>query len=96
MEAGPKPPHLCVTMAALLGHEPDIIDYGDRFRQYSIPYCGDSSIQGIEYCPWCGAKLPESLRAVWVSRIQSLGYEVLDPEIPARYRSGAWWREEAL
>jgi hypothetical protein len=60
----------------------------------------DDVIQTIEYCPWCGARLPSSLRDEYFERLEQLG---LEPE-PAAYRSifgrmrgGAWrdWTDTA-
>ena len=47
----------------------------------------------IAFCPWCGAKLPESLRERWFAELQALGFD--DPseqDIPERYRGDAWYR----
>ncbi|WP_425615575.1 DUF6980 family protein [Anatilimnocola sp. NA78] len=40
-----------------------LIEYWPRFREYGIIiHDGGSSVMRIEFCPWCGSRLPESLR----------------------------------
>jgi hypothetical protein len=40
----------------LIAYVPDADEYG------IIIHDGGTSYARIEYCPWCGAKLPESIR----------------------------------
>lgn len=87
------PPHLCEGMARALA-DPDIpLVYNDKFREYGIPVQdGGSSVMLIKYCPFCGTKLPDSLRDEWFDRLDELGLEPESPELPLDMRSGAWWR----
>jgi uncharacterized protein DUF6980 len=85
------PPHLCETMRIVVQGEDRLIEYVDRFREYGIPY-GDGSFQVLSYCPFCGAKLPKSLRDEWFRAIHGMGLEAGDPAMPDEYRSGDWWR----
>jgi hypothetical protein len=40
-----------------------IVDYQARFDEYGlIVHDGGTSVVTIGYCPWCGARLPESKR----------------------------------
>jgi hypothetical protein len=40
-----------------------LVDFSERFREYGfIVHDGSSSVEVIRFCPWCGAKLPPSLR----------------------------------
>lgn len=47
----------------------------------------------IKFCPWCGQKLPSSLRDEWFSKIEALNLEPNDPKIPAELLTGAWWEK---
>jgi hypothetical protein len=41
-----------------------LVYYADRSNEYGlIVHDGGTSYVVIEYCPWCGAKLPESKRS---------------------------------
>jgi hypothetical protein len=40
-----------------------LIHYSPRVREYGlIVHDGGSSSRHIRFCPWCGSRLPESLR----------------------------------
>ena len=68
------------------------IQYSPKFREYGILYLdGGSSFQIINYCPWCGNRLPESLRSEWFEKIEEMGMEPDDPEIPKELLSDEWW-----
>jgi hypothetical protein len=69
-----------------------LLDYNPRFREYGlIVHDGDAAVVVIDYCPWCGAKLPVSLRDEWFDQLDQLGLEPDSPFIPAAMRSGEWW-----
>ncbi len=70
------------------------IFYSKRFDEYMLP-CSESSGICIEYCPWCGRKLPESKRERWFEELDQLGidFSLLDTEqVPEAYLSDQWWR----
>jgi hypothetical protein len=63
-----------------------------KFREYGIPILdGGSSFQEIAYCPWCGRKLPESLRDEWFEELERLGLDPSEDKVPEEYSSGQWW-----
>lgn len=69
------------------------IHYSARFDEYGIIiHDGGSSSSVIEYCPWCGAKLPGSKRDLWFETLAALGYD--DPtrqQIPAKFMNEEWY-----
>jgi hypothetical protein len=70
-----------------------LVSYSPRFDEYGlIVHDGGRSVIGIAYCPWCGAALPESKRDRWFDEIERLGYRAGSEDLPAEYRSDAWWR----
>ncbi len=80
------------------GDDPDvIIHYNSRFREYGIViHDGTLAVLLINFCPWCGAKFPESLRDKWFRAVKKEGYsfEQIDKElIPKKYISDAWWKK---
>jgi hypothetical protein len=89
----PESEHRCPAMVTFLA-DPDVpIEYWDKFREYGLRILdGGSAIQQIFYCPWCGAKLPPSLRQEWFDRLEELALEPNDDRVPAEMRSGEWWR----
>ncbi|WP_066884248.1 DUF6980 family protein [Carbonactinospora thermoautotrophica] len=78
------------------------VSYNPKLREYGIDRTGDSGIVSqIEYCPWCGKKLPKDLRDEWFERVRQLGldpWEVLDhPEkFPEDLLTDRWWKEAGL
>lgn len=70
---------------------PDVlISYIEKFDEYGIIiHDGGSSSISIDYCPFCGTKLPESKRDMWFDELEVLGYDDSSEEdIPDKYKSG--------
>jgi hypothetical protein len=66
--------------------------YTPKFREVGIRVFdgGDSSIL-IRYCPWCGERLPESLRSQWVDELENLHIDPYGDAIPAQYLTDRWY-----
>jgi hypothetical protein len=74
---------------------PDALaDYIPRFDEYGlIVHDGGTSAVGIHFCPWCGARLPDSKRDLWFDELARLGFEdPFDEDIPADFQTDLWWR----
>ena len=97
--------HCCQTMADQLDQRcemhsdpfdcPDqLIMYAPELDEYGlIVHDGGHSYVCIEFCPWCGTKLPESKRDQRFAELRALGFD--EPpiqEIPDAYKSDAWYR----
>lgn len=95
-----KNPHCCLEMARHLEKEEASIVYNDRHREYGIlsrwDYNESVSKHSIDYCPWCGAKLPPGLSKQWFGLLEELGLEPEDPRVPKDMKSDAWWRKRGL
>src|SRR5262245_23519778 len=88
--------HCCEEMARHLGDREVAITYNPRLREYGIRLLGsDHVLQIILFCPWCGSRLPDSLREAWFRRLRDLGLEPGDTQIPAELRTDEWWRTRA-
>lgn len=84
----------CDEMEKHLAEGEVAIVYIPELRVYGIKILdGGPSFQRIYYCPWCGQKLPDSLRLEWFEAIEKLGLEIDDPNIPQEYLSDKWWRD---
>ena len=86
----------CSRMSEYLKEDDYAIVYIPKFREYGLKiFDGGSSMMTIEFCPWCGKKLPTSLRDVWFERLNSLGINPDDPKnIPGEFKSDTWWRKK--
>lgn len=68
-----------------------VVIYIDKFQEYGLViHDGGTSSIGISFCPWCGAKLPDSQRDRWFDEIEALGLDPWSDEIPGRYESDEW------
>ncbi len=71
-----------------------LVAYSPKFNEYGlIVHDGGSSVIAISFCPWCGTKLPKSLRERWFEEVEAQGFDdPSDQSIPERYKTDAWWR----
>jgi hypothetical protein len=46
----------------------------------------------LEFCPWCGYRLPASLSDEWFERIFALRLNPESPEMPEELKSDPWWK----
>jgi hypothetical protein len=88
-------PHFCCNEMGFFMDQKEIgLVYIDKYREYGFEYRdGGGSFQLIRFCPWCGSKLPNSLRDEWFDRLKIIGID--DPlvsKIPEIYQTSAWWR----
>ena len=86
----------CCTSMEMHVYETTIVHYNEVFDEYGIPLLEDNvSFIILEYCPWCGKKLPKSKRECWFNRLEDLGFEMplFCEDIPAEYKTDKWWRE---
>ena len=89
--------HCCSDMLSLIQDANMPVIYNTKFREYGISVLdGGSSYLLIQYCPWCGKRLPSSLREVWFARLDKLGLEPGDASVPDAMLSEAWWKKEEL
>lgn len=85
--------HCCDRMQLYLEDGETAIAFDRQFREYGILVLdGGSSVIEIHYCPWCGARLPESLRDEWFKEIEGLGIDPHGDSVPLSYQSDDWWR----
>jgi hypothetical protein len=88
------PEHCCDLMDGYLKNEDQLIVYVPKFREYGVVvHDGGQSYIGINFCPWCSAKLPSSMREKWFVEIEKLGLEdqSLAP-CPVEFETDEWWK----
>ena len=71
---------------------PDVlVIHTPKFREYGIPVRdGGTSTVSIQFCPWCGADLPTSMRDAWFDELERLGIDPIEDEVPAKFQSQEW------
>jgi hypothetical protein len=88
--------HCCEEMTQHLASKDVAINFLAKFREYAISYRHDErTFQTIRFCPWCGSRLPNSLRVAWFEKIHALGFEPEDPGIPSIFQSEEWYSQNA-
>ena len=89
--------HCCDEMRTAVSDEANSIVFVPKFREYGIRVLdGGTSYLVIKYCPWSGAKLPESKRAEWFDAIERLGLDPINEEsIPEQFKTANWYRQSS-
>ena len=87
-------PHACSLMRTMIDDERVPVSYLPRFREFAIETSTTLVVEVFYWCPWCGAKLPESLRDELGDRLEALGLNIFDENIPEKFRSDQWWRDD--
>ncbi|MCE7057147.1 hypothetical protein LZF95_20875 [Algoriphagus sp. AGSA1] len=65
-----------------------------KFDEYGLKiWDGGSSSIVIDFCPWCGEKLPTSKRDQWFEEIEKLGIDPWTEDVPDKYSTDAWYRK---
>ncbi|WP_328387574.1 DUF6980 family protein [Nocardia sp. NBC_00416] len=95
--------HCCEMMTSNLDWEcqlhqdpydcPDaLVIFIAKFAEYGlIIHDGGTSFVAIDFCPWCGASLPESQRNRWVDELEAMGFDTVScDDLPEEYRDGRW------
>ncbi len=89
--------HCCREMERALGDDEIPVIYNAKFREIGIRIIdGGSAYIVIQYCPWCGVRLPPSLRDAWFERLEVLSLDPEDAEVPSRNATtDAWWKDKS-
>ncbi|MBO2451414.1 hypothetical protein J4573_30290 [Actinomadura barringtoniae] len=94
--------HCCETMTRNLEYDCDlhedpfdcgdaVVFYSAKFDEYGlIIHDGGSSTLCIEFCPWCGTRLPPSQRDAWFDEMERRGIDPWDGEVPPEFTTSAW------
>ena len=72
--------------------------YIPKFRKFGIPVLdGGTSYIAIQFCPWCGHRLPIELSEEWFQILDTIGIEYYDAKsIPEEMNTDTWWKKKKL
>jgi hypothetical protein len=83
--------HRCDRHEDVLTCPDALVLFTARFREYGlIVHDGGGSSVGIAFCPWCGRRLPESLRDRWFDELERRGIDPWTDQIPAEFEDDRW------
>lgn len=69
-----------------------VMFYERRFDEYGLViHDGSGDFVIIQYCPWCGARLPASKRDRYFKELERMGIDPWSEDVPEIYQSDAWW-----
>ncbi|CAL7959836.1 conserved hypothetical protein [Alphaproteobacteria bacterium] len=93
----------CKEMQEFIEDPRDPIRYKPTFREYYIYIHNSNNIITMEYCPWCGKKLPRILRVDYFDVLErEYGLDLAldeiknNPKIPEEFRTDEWWKNRGL
>ncbi|MEU1782225.1 hypothetical protein ABZ545_22475 [Streptomyces abikoensis] len=68
-----------------------LIGFSTKFLEYGlIIHDGGTASVIIEFCPWCGRRLPESQRERWFDELERRGIDPWEDEVPAEFQDARW------
>lgn len=92
-------------MDLFLNDERIPILYEAIYKEYKMPLFYKNKIEGMQhlfFCPWCGVKLPKSLRHEWINILEN-EYHINNPMrdeqaelIPIEFKTKEWWVKRGL
>lgn len=87
-------PHACSDMLRSLADIDTPLVYNDHLLEYGLQvrFRGGDTWDEVNFCPWCGAELPASLRDEWFEELEGLGLDPGFDKTPPEYQDGTWWR----
>jgi len=94
-------PYCCEAMEHELLHGIGILDYNSKLREYGIKIPQSSVVTLINYCMFCGIRLPLSLRDEWFDILEN-EYGLISPlgkesnKIFVEFLSDEWWKKRGL
>jgi hypothetical protein len=79
-----------------------VIYYNPRFDEYGIIVHGKKYVIRMNFCPFCGAKLPESKYTLWLKTLKAMGLKDVDAfsvlrrkDIPKEFLTDEWYRKKS-
>lgn len=96
-----KGPHCCLTMDRGLISDANILHYSAKFREYGVLIPKSTGCILMDYCMFCGKKLPLSLRDEWFEILEKEyglenPYEEDRKKVPAEFWTDEWWKKRGL
>lgn len=93
--------YCCIQMKIFLNDRNVPIGYVSKYREFYLRLKFTKSVDTFEYCPWCGTRLPESLRDKYFETLELDGID--DPiraaetgTLPEEFKSDKWWKKRGL
>lgn len=92
-ERNETPDCCCADMHNALEHAEFPMHYSGAFDEFGMRLSSAYEYAVLRHCPWCARPLPRSRRDDWFDRLESLGMDPWQDDIPEAFRSAAWRSE---
>lgn len=86
-----KHEHRCEQMKYAVESEKVRIDYVAKYREYGVRVLNGPSFIVMSYCPWCGTRLPKSLRIEWFDLLERIGIDPAYDKVPEEFADERWY-----
>lgn len=98
----------CNQLETALHDTSNLLEKDEALREYyfhllntsplneELYFSARSPLQCISFCPFCGTKLPKSLRNTWGALLEASGFSFGDQIIPIEFTTSAWWKKRGL
>jgi hypothetical protein len=96
-----KGPYCCLTMDAELSREDALLYYSLRYREYGVKLPKSTGGMLMDYCMFCGKRLPISVRDEWFGILEK-EYGLERPltgdkkHVPKEFLTDEWWKKRGL
>jgi hypothetical protein len=101
-----KGSHCCLSMAYAVDKENSEnvspCFYNPKFRRYYLKATQGLGGGKINFCPYCGTKLPQELSDMWFDILEKEyglddpGWPEQEEKIPAEFLTDEWWKKRDL
>lgn len=81
----------CEHMQKALQDTEHPLYYSSAYQEFGIQLSSKFEYRVMSYCPWCNSRLPESRRDQWFEKLEEIGIDPWDHDIPIHFLSSAWW-----
>lgn len=84
----------CQGMQDAVDHPGVAITYSAKFNEFGVRFLNEETgVITLDYCPWCGQLLPESLRDAWFEEMERRGIDPWLEDVPAEFTDDRWYRK---
>jgi hypothetical protein len=100
-EYNPKELHHCLELCSELLNDGSLLHYSPKYREYGLRIPKTTGYMLMNFCMFCGKKLPESVRDKWFDILEK-EYELESPmeqdkkKVPRDFWTDEWWKKRGL
>jgi hypothetical protein len=96
--------HCCERMSSSVDGTDDISPwiYNERHRAYYVQSVNHPGAERVDYCAFCGTKLPQDLTSEWIRILEEeYGFENAyearrNGLVPSEFQTDEWWKKRGL